>query len=126
LKDLPILAPGSLEAALIANAAHAQFQGEKFWEFHQKLLGMHGPVGKAQALSVAKEMGADMDRLAKDSAAASTEQAVDESDQLAKSLSLNGTPSYVVGSDVVIGAVGSSELQTKINNIRKCGQTACT
>jgi protein-disulfide isomerase len=125
LKDLPILAPGSIEAAVIANAAYAQFKGDKFWEYHQKLLGQHGPVGKAQALSVAKEMGADMDKLAKDAALPATEQAIDEADQVAKSLSLNGTPSYVIGSEVVIGAVGNSELQSKVNNIRKCGQTAC-
>jgi protein-disulfide isomerase len=126
LKDLPILSPGSVEAAVIANAAYAQFKGDKFWEYHQKLLGQHGSVGKAQALSVAKDMGADMDRLAKDAASADVKQALEDSDQIAKSLALNGTPSYVIGSEVVIGAVGNSDLQNKVNNIRKCGQTACT
>src|SRR3984893_1586268 len=38
LRDFPILSPGSVEAAKIANAFLRQFQGEKFWEFHQKLL----------------------------------------------------------------------------------------
>ena len=55
LRDLPILSPGSVEAARVANAARLQFKGDKFWEFHQKLLGSHGPVGKAEALAAAKE-----------------------------------------------------------------------
>jgi protein-disulfide isomerase len=37
LRDLPILAPSSVEAARIANAANNQLKGAKFWEFHQKL-----------------------------------------------------------------------------------------
>ncbi len=71
LRDLPILSSGSIEAARIANAANNQIKGAKFWEFHQKLLGSRGPVGKAEALAVAKELGLDMDRLAKDAAAPS-------------------------------------------------------
>ena len=66
LRDYPILAPGSVDAAKIANAATIQFKGDKFWQFHQKLLGSHGPVGKAEAIAAAKEFGADVDKLVKD------------------------------------------------------------
>ena len=45
--------------------------------------------------------------------------------QMADALGLTGTPSYVVGEDVVVGAVGAAELQGKIDNLRKCGKTAC-
>jgi protein-disulfide isomerase len=126
LKDLPILSPGSVEAAQIASAARNQFKGDKFWEFHQKLLGSRGPVAKAQALAVAKDLGADMDRLAKDAAVPSVAAGIEESDQLAKNLQLNGTPSYVIGQEVVVGAVGYDALQSKVTNIRKCGKAICS
>jgi protein-disulfide isomerase len=47
-----------------------------------------------------------------------------ESFQLAEALGLNGTPSYVVGNDVVVGAVGLGTLKAKVNNAR-CGQATC-
>ena len=126
LRDLPILSPGSAEAAKVANAVRLQFQGEKFWQFHQKLLGSHGPVGKAEALAAAKDLGADMDRLAKDAAAPGVIAGIEELDKLAKSLQVTGTPSYVIGGDVVVGAVGYDELEAKVENIKKCGKVICS
>jgi protein-disulfide isomerase len=126
LRDLPILAPGSVDAAKIANAATLQFKGDKFWQFHQKLLGSHGPVGKVEALAAAKEFGADVDKLVKDSEQPSVKAAVDQSTELAKSLAITGTPSYVIGDDVVVGAVGYADLQAKILNVRKCGKVICS
>ena len=126
LRDFPILSPGSVEAAKIANAFLRQFQGEKFWEFHQKLLGSRGPVGKAEALAVAKDLGADMDKLAKDAAAAGITAGIEESEKLAKSLQVTGTPTYVIGEDVVVGAVGYDELEAKVANIKKCGRAICS
>ena len=126
LRDLPILSPGSVEAARVANAARLQFKGDKFWEFHQKLLGSHGPVGKAEALAAAKETGADMKQLEKDAAAPATGVGIEESEKLAKSLQVTGTPSYVIGGDVVVGAVGYDELQAKVANIKKCGKAICS
>src|ERR1700710_388814 len=45
LKDFPVLGPGSVEAARVASAVRNQLQGERFWDFHYKLLSLHGPVG---------------------------------------------------------------------------------
>ncbi len=126
LRDLPILSPGSVEAAKIANAFLRQFQGEKFWQFHQKLLGARGPIGKAEALGVAKDLGADMDKLAKDAAAPGITSGIEESGKLAKSLQLTGTPTYVIGEDVAVGAVGYDELEAKVANIKKCGKAICS
>ena len=126
LRDFPILSPGSVDAAKIANAFLRQFQGEKFWEFHQKLLGSHGPVGEAEALAVAKDLGADMDKLAKDTAAPGITSGIEESGTLAKSLQVTGTPTFVIGKDVVVGAVGYDELEAKVANIKKCGKAICS
>ena len=83
LKDFPVLGPGSIEAAKVASAARNQLPGDKFWAFHTKLLGSHGPVGKAEAMAVARELGLDMDRLAKDMESADVKAGLDETMQLA-------------------------------------------
>ena len=125
LKDFPVLGPGSVEAAQVAGAVRNQLQGAKFWDFHQKLLMTHGQVGKAQALSVARESGVDMEKLEKDMKTADVRDGIAEVMQVADQLSLTGTPSWVLGKDVVVGAVGFDELRGKLDNMKKCGKTAC-
>jgi protein-disulfide isomerase len=51
-------------------------------------------------------------------------QSLEESLKLAEKLGLNGTPSYVIGSNVVVGAVGLDQLKEKINSAR-CGKATC-
>jgi protein-disulfide isomerase len=125
IKDFPVLGPGSVEAAEIATALRKQFTGDKYWQFHTKLLGMKGQIGKAQANAVAKEMGADMDRLAKDTASPDTKDSIQEVMKIADGLQLTGTPTFVLGDDVVVGAVGHDELKSRIDNVKKCGKVAC-
>ena len=48
----------------------------------------------------------------------------EESLKLAETLGLNGTPSYVIGDDVVVGAVGLDALRVKIATAR-CGKETC-
>ncbi|HLJ72497.1 MAG TPA: DsbA family protein [Roseiarcus sp.] len=125
LKDFPVLGPDSVEAARVAIAVRNQLTGDKFWQFHQKLLGMHGRVGKAEALAVAKDLGVDMDRLNKDMATPEARTSIEEVMRMADALQINGTPSFVVGQEVVIGAVGYDQLKDKIDSVHKCGHAVC-
>lgn len=125
LKDFPVLGPGSVEAAKVAIAVRNQLRGDRFWQFHVKLLGSHGPVGKAEALAVAKEMGVDMDRLNKDMENPDVAAGIEETMHLADTLQINGTPSFVVGQEVVVGAVGYDPLKEKLDSVHKCGHAVC-
>ena len=125
LKDYPVLGPGSVEAAKVASAARNQLPGDKFWAFHSKLLATHGPVGKAEALAVARELGLDMDKLAKDMESPEIKSGLNEVMQLADALQINGTPTFVVGQDVVVGAVGYDQLRDKVDSVHKCGHATC-
>jgi protein-disulfide isomerase len=120
LKEFPVLGPSSVEAAQVAVAVRMQDRtGKKYLEFHQKLLGGRGQVDKAKALATAKEIGLDMARLDKDLKSDEIGKTLEESMKLAEALGLNGTPSYVIGNDVVIGAVGLATLGQKIEAARK-------
>jgi protein-disulfide isomerase len=119
LKEFPVLGQGSVEAAQIAVAVRMQDKtGKKYLDFHQKLLGGRGQADRARALAVAKEVGLDVARLEKDAASDEVKATIDESMKLAEALGLNGTPSYVVGSDVVVGAVGLTALKEKVETAR--------
>jgi protein-disulfide isomerase len=125
LKEFPVLGPGSVEAAQVAIAVHMQDKtGKKYLEFHQKLLGVRGQADKARALAVARDIGLDMGRLDKDIASPEVKATLQESFKLAEALGLNGTPSYVIGDNVVIGAVGLEALKEKVNTSR-CGKPSC-
>ena len=125
LKEFPVLGPGSVEAAQVAIAVSMQDKtGKKYLEFHQKLLGSRGEANKARALAVAKDVGLDMARLDKDMASPEVKATLQESFKLAEALGLNGTPSYVIGDNVVVGAVGLEALREKVNTSR-CGKPSC-
>src|SRR5215216_2489235 len=125
LKEFPVLGPGSVEAAQVGAAVRMQDRtGKKYLEFHQKLLTGRGQADRARALAVAKEVGLDTARLEKDLATDEVRAALEESMQLADKLGLNGTPSYVIGPSVVVGAVGLEALKEKVESARACAATA--
>jgi protein-disulfide isomerase len=120
LKEFPVLGEGSVEAAHIAVAARMQDpSGKKYIEFHQKLLGGRGPADGTRALAVAKEVGFDMPRLEKDMNSGEVKATIDEDMKLADALGVNGTPSYVIGNELVVGAVGLDALKEKIASDKK-------
>ena len=125
LKEFPVLGPGSVEAAQVAVAVRMQDpDGQKYLAFHQKLLGSRGRADKARAMAAAKDAGLDMTRLAKDMNSPEVRATIEENFKLAESMGMNGTPSYVIGKQVVIGAVGLEALKEKIGMAR-CGKADC-
>ena len=125
LKDFPVLGPGSVEAARVASAARVQLPGDKFWAFHSKLLNMKGPIGEPEALSVARSLGLDMDKLAKDMKRAEIDDGLHEVLAMADSLQINGTPSFILGDQVIVGASDLDQLREQIAAVHKCGHTIC-
>jgi protein-disulfide isomerase len=125
LKDFPILGTNSTEAAQVAAAVREQLKGEKFWEFHRRLLSVRGSIGKTQAMNVARELGVDMDRLEKDLKGPEVHAALEEVAALADDLHFSGTPSWVLGKETMVGGVPMAQLKAKIDNVRKCGKTMC-
>jgi protein-disulfide isomerase len=125
LKEFPVLSQGSVEAAQVAVAVRMQDPtGKKYLDFHQKLLTGRGAADKARALAAAKDAGLDMAKLEKDLGSQEVKSTLEENLKLADSLGMNGTPSYVIGKQVVIGAVGVDALREKISTAR-CGKATC-
>ena len=125
LKEFPVLSQGSVEAAQVGVAVRMQDPtGKKYLDFHQKLLNGRGAADKARAMAAAKEAGLDMAKLEKDFGSDEVRATLEENLKLAESMGMNGTPSYVIGKQIVIGAVGLENLREKISNAR-CGKATC-
>jgi len=125
LKEFPVLSEGSVEAAKVAVAVRMQDPtGKKYLDFHQKLLGGRGPADKARAIAAAKDAGLDTARIEKDIASPEVRATIEENFKLAEEMGMNGTPSYVIGKQIVIGAVGLEGLKEKVG-IARCGKATC-
>ncbi len=126
IKDFPILGPDSVEASRVAIAVKAQLQGPKYWDFHHKLMATKGRINAAKALEVAKESGVDIERARKDMESPATRAAIEDTVALGDRLGLTGTPAFIIGDEVVFGAVGQAALKAKIDAVRKCGKATCS
>jgi protein-disulfide isomerase len=125
LKEFPVLSQGSVEAAQVAVAVRMQDPGgQKYLDFHEKLLGGRGPADKARALAAARDAGLDVGRLEKDLASPEVKATIEENFKLAEAMGMNGTPSYVIGKQIVVGAIGLDGLREKIGMAR-CGKATC-
>jgi protein-disulfide isomerase len=125
LKEFPVLSQGSVEAAQVAVAVHMQDPtGKKYLDFHQKLLGGRGQADKAHALAAAKEAGLDVAKIEKDMANPEVRATIEENFKLAETMGMNGTPSYVIGKQIVVGAIGLDGLKEKIG-VARCGKATC-
>ncbi len=60
-----------------------------------------------------------MARLEKDLASPEIKATLEENFTMAEDMGLNGTPSYVIGQQVVVGAVGVETLKEKIAAARR-------
>ncbi|MET0744924.1 MAG: DsbA family protein [Microvirga sp.] len=125
LKDFPVLGPDSVEASRVALAARNQLQPEKLLDYHVKLMDSRGRVNGDRALAVAKEMGLDMTRLKNDVDSPEIRAALQENAGLGDKLGLTGTPAFIIGDEVIPGAVGLDPLKQVVASVRQCGKAAC-
>ncbi len=119
LKEFPILGPDSTKAHVVS-MAFRKLMPEKFEEFHNSLLEAPGRAGEASAIKIALDLGADEAKLREAMKDPSIQESFAKTYELAQALAITGTPSYVVGTEVVFGALGADVLSEKITEARAC------
>ncbi|MHA1560419.1 MAG: DsbA family protein [Alphaproteobacteria bacterium] len=124
LKEFPVLGLGSTEAAQVAGAI-VLLAPDRYGEFHQLLLGTQAQATGDLALAAAAEIGLDVALIEAMVSSAEVSAVIEESYMLADALGLTGTPSYVLGNEVIVGAIGYDSLRGMIDSIRACGATVC-
>ena len=84
-----------------------------------------GRANKDSALKAAADIGLSAEEIANVMSTDETDRTIEESYTLANRLGLTGTPSYVIGNEVIPGAVGYAQLKAKVDALKSCGETTC-
>lgn len=115
-REWPILGEGSVFAAKAALAARNQ---GKYEEFHWALMGMKGRANEKSVLAIAEEVGLDVNLLKQDMEAPEVAAHISSSMNLSQTLGFNGTPSFVIGSQLVPGFVKQAQLSEYVDVVRE-------
>lgn len=110
-KDFPILGEASELAAKGALAAKAQ---GKHHVFHEAVLATKHEITKDELLRIAGEVGLDAKKLDADMANPEWQAIIDRNRALAKDLGITGTPGFIVGTELVPGALDVNGLKDLI------------
>ena len=115
-KEYPILGPGSQFAA---RAALASAKQGKYASFHHALMEADGQVTEQTVIEVARTVGLDIERLRADMEDPAIQEAIARNLQLANALGITGTPSFIIGQELVPGAVDLGTLLGLIDRARE-------
>ena len=110
-KDFPILGEPSELAAKAALASQAQ---GKHQVFHEALLASHTDMTKEEILKIAVGVGLDGTRLEADMANPEWQAVIEKNRALAQELGISGTPGFIVGNELVPGALDLNGLKELI------------
>lgn len=124
LKEFPILSQGSVDAAKVAVVV-GRDKSVDYWDFHQRLFTSRGQVSKDTALAVARDLGLNPVTVGLEMEGADVDSVIAKSFQIAQGLNVSGTPTYIIGDEVIPGAIGLDALRERIANMRECGSTTC-
>lgn len=115
-KEFPVLGPESVTAARAALASRKQ---GKYDAFHRAMMAMKGKVTEDVVFQVASSVGLDQARLKQDMTAPDIDQMLKANNDLADALDIHGTPAFIIGDEVVPGAVDMPTLKQLIAEARK-------
>ena len=123
LKEFPILSQGSVDAArigVLVNKADVDYQA-----FHTALYSARGAIDTQAALSAAEQLGLSRVALELEMNATEVSDALQRTYSIAQALGVSGTPTFIIGNDVIPGAVPKADLVRRIENRRACGASEC-
>jgi protein-disulfide isomerase len=114
-KEFPILGPASVFAARMALVANRQ---GKLKEFHDRLMARKPNFDEETVLKVAQEAGLDLDRIKIEMNSPDIQSEIARTREIAQALGLNGTPAFIVGSELVPGATDLETLRSMLDDAR--------
>lgn len=115
VRELPIIAPESEPAARMGLAAAAQ---GKYAAFHAAMFA--GPRPSADSIAAAaRAAGVDLSAAQAFAGRDDVAKELERNLGFARQLGVNGTPAWVIGKDMIAGAVGQDRLQQAIDAARK-------
>jgi protein-disulfide isomerase len=115
-KDIPILGPASVLGTRAELAAQKQGGYQKM---HDALMAGTPDIDESVVQSAAQRAGLNWSQLQRDMNDPAVQARIDANLQLAHALQVQGTPAYVVGDEMLPGAVALADLQEAVGAARK-------
>jgi len=115
-KEFPVLGADSVTASRAALAAKKQ---GKYDAFHRAMMTLKGQINEAAVFKTAESVGLDVERLKRDIASPEVARALKANTDLAEALDIRGTPAFVIGDEIVPGAIDLASLKQMIATARK-------
>ena len=114
-KEFPILGPVSTYAARAALAARKQGM---YLELHNALMSYRQGLSEDLVMAAAAHVGLDLEQLRADMESAEVSAAIEHNLGLANAMGIRGTPTMVIGDNLVPGAVGYDRMVELIDESR--------
>ncbi|MEM1288229.1 MAG: DsbA family protein [Pseudomonadota bacterium] len=118
VREFPVLGPGSLEAARVAIAYRDQ-EGDMTAFIDAMMAETLRPADTELALDVVRSLGGDIAQVEASSDAETVLESISEAYALAEVLGIGGTPAFVVGNELLLGAVGFDRLSAAVQAARQ-------
>jgi protein-disulfide isomerase len=122
-KEFPILGPESVVASRAALAAW-RLDKDKYLAFHVALMGSRGSLPESKVMTLAAKSGYDIEELRRELIDPEIEETLKQNIQLADSLNINGTPTFIIGNRLFPGAITAEALNGAVADTREaCKKT---
>jgi protein-disulfide isomerase len=116
-KEFPTLAASSRFAAQAALAARRQ-SPELYTVFHDRLMKATGRLAEDAVVQIAREAGVDVDRMRADMEDPAINKSIDGNIELARAIGVTGTPTFIIGDAMLVGAKPLQQIKSAIADAR--------
>jgi protein-disulfide isomerase len=119
-RDMPVLdRPGQEPLSRIASkiALAAAKQG-KYKAFYDAVFANPGRISRETLVAIVRSLKLDETRIAKDMESDDIRKSLDSNIKLANSLGIDGTPGFIIGEQLFMGAQGVDELKAAVKRVR--------
>ena len=110
--ELPVLGQSSL---LASKAAYEAFNEGKYFAMHQKLINHRGKINIEDIKVFAKEINIDPELLI-NNINSSDIGFIEENYRIADKLNINGTPTFIIGNEIIPGAIDKASMLQLISS----------
>lgn len=117
LKEYPILGPDSVVAARVSLAAN-RIDPSLYKGFHTAMMGHRGSYDTASLLLVAAASGYDPAAIQAEIGDKTLTHQIRNAYEVAEALGIRGTPAFVIGDQVIPGAISADQMRQAIEETR--------
>lgn len=113
-REYPIFGPQSETNSKIGLAV-AKIAPEKYLAFHEKMMTHEGRAAEKDALGFVKAIGVSVDKVKEEMKNPALDEALKANRELGEKLHIQGTPTLVIGDEMVPHAMSAEEIEAKLN-----------